>query len=291
MNASSKWASCASSPRVRPRLRWTSPRSGSSRPDARRSSVVLPAPFGPTRPIRSPRAIEASMASRMTKVPTSRVTPVRRRMLIGRVWRPRRAPTRARPHGGWRRHASFARSVPARRPGRLRRPVSPTVPSPPSSVQRRPARRGPPVIVRRIAAAPFRSAALQPLAPRAEVGRPRPDDDPLDRPAAARTRLAGPLVDLQVLLHRAVAIGRRVVVDRAAAPLDGLAEDPPERLVQVPLVGGAERAGGPQRVQPGRPERLVRVDVADAGEERLVEQQRLEPALRAAEGSGGSRAP
>ena len=53
----------------------TSPRSGSSRPAARRSSVVLPAPFGPTRPIRSPSAIAASMSSRITNVPTSRVTP------------------------------------------------------------------------------------------------------------------------------------------------------------------------------------------------------------------------
>ena len=47
MKTSSRWASCASRPSVRPRLRTTWPRSGSSRPEARRSSVVLPAPFGP----------------------------------------------------------------------------------------------------------------------------------------------------------------------------------------------------------------------------------------------------
>ena len=240
MNASSKWASCASRPRVRPRLRWTSPRSGSSRPDARRSSVVLPAPFGPTRPIRSPRAIEASMASRMTKVPTSRVTPVRRRMLIGRVWSPRRAPTHARLRGGWRRHASFARSGPGPQPGRASVGVRPSVPSP---GQLGPAATGParPAGHRpqdRRGTLPVGGA--EPLAPRAEMGRPRPDDDPLDRPAAARTRLAGALVDLQVLLHRAVAIGRGVVVDRAAAPLDGLAQDPSG----APRTGAARRRGG-----------------------------------------------
>ncbi len=60
MNASSKWASWVSSPSVRPRRRLTVPRSGSSRPATIRRSVVLPAPFGPTRPIRSPSAIAAS---------------------------------------------------------------------------------------------------------------------------------------------------------------------------------------------------------------------------------------
>ena len=122
--------------------------------------------------------------------------------------------------------ARFVRSVRARAAARAASSaVSPTVPSPASSVQRRPARRGPPVIVRRIAAAPLRSDGAQPLAPRAEMRRTRTDDDPLDRPSAARARLAGPLVDLQVLLHRAVAVGRRVVVDRAAATLDGLGQD------------------------------------------------------------------
>ena len=123
----------------------------------------------------------------------------------------------------------------------------------------------------------------QALAPRAEVRRARPDDDPLDGAPAARTRLAGSLVDLQVLLHRAVAVGRRVVVDRAAAPLDRLGQDRADRLEQAALVGRAERADGPQRMEPGRPQRLVGVDVADAGDERLVEQQWLEPALAAAQ--------
>ena len=114
MNASSKWASWASSPRVRPRLRWTSPRSGSSRPAASRSSVVLPAPFGPTRPIRSPSAIEASIASRMTNVPTSRVTPVRRRMLIGRSAGGPGAAADARAAARRVAAARFVRSVRAR---------------------------------------------------------------------------------------------------------------------------------------------------------------------------------
>ena len=175
--------------------------------------------------------------------------------------------------------ARFVRSVRARDDARAAScGVSPTVPSPARSVQRPPDRRGPPVIVRRIAAAPLRSRGAQSLAPRAEVGRSRADDDPLDRPPAARARFAGALVDLQVLLHRAVAVGRRVVVDRASAAHDGLGQDPPDLVVQVPLVGGSQRPGRPERMEPGRPQRLVGVDVADAGDERLVEQERLEPA-------------
>ena len=110
------------------------------------------------------------------------------------------------------------------------------------------------------------------------MGRTRADDDPLDRPPAARARFAGALVDLQAFLHRAIAVGRRVVVDRAPATLDGLGQDGPDRVVQPSFVGRPERPGGPQRMEPGGPQRLVGVDVADAGQERLVEQQRLEPA-------------
>ncbi len=43
-----------------------------------------------------------------------------------------------------------------------------------------------------------------------------------------------------------------------------------------------ERAGPAQRVEPGAPERLVRVDVADPGDEGLVEQERLESPAAAA---------
>ena len=148
MNASSKCASWASSPRVRPRLRWTSPRSGSSRPAARRSSVVLPAPFGPTRPIRSPRAIAASIASRMTNVPTSRVTPVSRRMLIDGSGRRVATPTRAR----------------ARRPARRGGPLRSLGPAcaaarPP---RRASARASPPRPARSSAAGPTRPAGHRP---------------------------------------------------------------------------------------------------------------------------------
>ena len=160
MNASSKWASWASSPRLRPRLRWTSPRSGSSRPAARRRSVVLPAPFGPTSPIRSPSAIDASIESRMTNVPTSRVTPDRRRMLIG-PGPPARTP----------------RSTPGRRPVASRRPVSfaRSVPGSTREPPRRASARASPRRPARSSARP--TAAVHPSSsagsPRHPSGRPR----------------------------------------------------------------------------------------------------------------------
>src|SRR5205814_2709618 len=48
----------------------------------------------------------------------------------------------------------------------------------------------------------------QALAPRAEMRRPGADHDPSNGPAAAQARLARPLVDGQVILHLAVAVGR-----------------------------------------------------------------------------------
>ena len=180
MNASSKCASWASRPSVSPRLRWTSPRSGSSRPAASRRSVVLPAPFGPTRPIRSPSAIDASIASRITNVPTSRVTPDRRRMLIGR--RTARPAVDARAAARRVAAARFVRSVRAR------------VAAPAASSGVRP-ERPLPCQLGPAAAGPARPAGhrpqdrrralpvgrTEPLAPRAEVRRARPDHDPLDR--------------------------------------------------------------------------------------------------------------
>ena len=47
--------------------------------------------------------------------------------------------------------------------------------------------------------------------------------------------------------------------------------------MQPPHLLGGQRVGGAQRVEPRPPQRLVRVDVADPGDEGLVQQQRLEP--------------
>ena len=217
----------------------------------------MPAPFGPTSPIRSPSAIEASMASRITNVPTSRVTPDSRRMLIGPVCRIRN--DRCSGRGPSRRGGPFRSLGPCpcrgtrglvrcQPDGPLPAQFGPTTAAPPSPTRHRPQDR------RR--ALPIRGA--KPLAPRAEMRRARADDDPLDRPPATRTRLAGPLVDLQVLLHRAVAVGCGVVVDRAAATHHGLGQDPSHFVIEVALVGRSQCArrsavdGGERPIAPHR---------------------------------------
>ena len=242
----------------------------------------MPAPFGPTRPIRSPSAIAASIESRITNVPTSRVTPVEaedRHQAPAAARAARRAasprPAACAPPGG----------VAARSPRRVAR-----LPSPSSSVQRRPRRRRPPVIVR--AGSPRRPSDPRPAAAgtTSRSASSGPDDDPLGsagRSAGTARRCAG---RRQALLHRAVAVGRGVVIDRGAAPLHGLGQDPPDRLVEAPLVRRAERPRRAQRMQPRAPQRLVGVDVADACQERLVEQQRLQAALAASDGRRRNRA-
>ena len=283
MNAASKCDSWASRPIVSPRLRWTAPPSGSSRPGGDPEQRRL---AGAVRPDEPDPVVDRDRGGDLVE-----------------------DDERARPRGGRARGGGSTSAQPAdrgpggRAPGgrgpprplgprrsatRAAAPASPARPDAPLPARqlrpapargRRPARTssgGSP-------ARPARSAGGQALAPRAEVGRPAADDDPPDRPAAAAARLAGPLVDLEVLLHLAVAVGRRVVVDRRAAPDHRLGEDPPDLDPEPPLVGRAERPGRPERMEARRPERLVGVDVADAGDERLVQQQRLEPALPGAE--------
>jgi len=87
------------------------------------------------------------------------------------------------------------------------------------------------------------------------VRRSSAHDDPPDRPPASIARLAAALIDLQMLLHRAVAFGRGVVVDGAAASFDRLCEDVAQRLVEAARVGGPESVGVAERVELRPPER------------------------------------
>jgi hypothetical protein len=78
------------------------------------------------------------------------------------------------------------------------------------------------------------------------VGSPLADHDAPDRSSAAEARLARTLVDGQVLLHRAVTVGRGVVVDGRAAPLDRLGQDGPDRAVEP---GDVARRSGCSRAR------------------------------------------
>ena len=134
-------------------------------PDTIRSSVVLPAPFGPdeAHPL-ARRDRRRSTWSRMTNVPISRTTPSRRTRLTRRP--PARRCRPARPLDARRRPPSSARSW--RSPRAASSVVRPSAPSPSSSTQRRPRRpvgRRPGVASSSRAASPPRVAA-----PRAGAG-------------------------------------------------------------------------------------------------------------------------
>ncbi len=231
----------------------------------------------------------ASIRSRITNVPTSRTTPDRRTSDIRRAPRVGRlsgAPARmCRPHRvlarsrqRWPGRPAPRPRLPARSPGASPLPGASAprapwpLPGPPRRASGRARRRWPdrstggPFAPRRGCPGPrgqdgHGAASVggrQALAPRAEVRRASADHDAPDRAAAARARLAGPLVDLQSLLHRPVAVGCRVVVDRRAAPLDRLGQHGPDLAVQSeprrvaaawPRSGadGAGRARGPRR--------------------------------------------
>src|SRR5689334_1853395 len=109
---------------------------------------------------------------------------------------------------------------------------------------------------------------------RAEVRAAAADDDLLNRPAAVRARLTLPPVDEKLILERAPrAVDMPEVVDRSALGLDPSRERRFDRIAQpLPLWPG-EPPGLPQRVDPGAKQGFVGVDVADARDPALVEQE------------------
>src|SRR3954454_22628306 len=130
----------------------------------------------------------------------------------------------------------------------------------------------------RAAGRPAAGVAPQPhLAARAEVGRAAADDDADDLAPAGEAGLSLAGVDEELLLHRPpLAAAFAVVVDRGAAGVDSGFQGRHDRVAQRLQVLGLHRAGWGERVQTRPIERLVGVDVADAGDARLVEQEGLQ---------------
>ena len=96
----------------------------------------------------------------------------------------------------------------------------------------------------------------------------------LDRPAAAPARLAGPPVDAELVLHRALRV--RTVAEIGALALDAAPERPPHAPAQSRDLLRLELGCRPQRMEPRVPEGLVGVDVPDARDDALVEEHSLQ---------------
>jgi len=83
-------------------------------------------------------------------------------------------------------------------------------------------------------------------------------------------------------LERAgIAARAAVVAERGSARPDRGAQDPPQMAMQLRHRRAGEVGGAREGVDPRRPQDLVDVDVAETGDHRLIEQQRLHAAATA----------
>lgn len=113
------------------------------------------------------------------------------------------------------------------------------------------------------------------LTPRAIEGRPPALDDP-PNPGAASASPALAVIDPKACGEIAeLAVGPRIIAKSRSAGLDRLGNDFPDRCDEAPHAGPRQPAGCPARVDPGAVKRFAHIDIAKAGDDPLVEQQRL----------------
>ena len=116
------------------------------------------------------------------------------------------------------------------------------------------------------------------------MGAAASEEDAADGGSADQAGLAGAHVDAMLELEEAGhTVGIHVVGDRGTAERDGVPQDVLQGGVEPVELGAGEAAGDAGGADSGVEEALVGVDVADAVEERLVEQGGLDGELAAAE--------
>ena len=105
--------------------------------------------------------------------------------------------------------------------------------------------------------------------------------DLFDRRLAAQARFAGSAIDAEFVLHLPLEPGAADVIANAGAALvDGARQHRDDRRgAALGLLAPSGRLAEQRRMEPGLEERFVGVNVADAGDDRLIEQDRLEIAL------------
>ena len=112
------------------------------------------------------------------------------------------------------------------------------------------------------------------------------NDDLADWRSAVAARLVFAGVDAVLKLEEAAdAFGIDVIGDRRAAELDGMAENLLESDMEAVEFGAGEPAGLAAGTDTGAEEAFIGIDIAHAGEQRLVEQCGLDGELAAAEES------
>src|SRR5690349_16411964 len=125
--------------------------------------------------------------------------------------------------------------------------------------------------------------AASALAAHAEERRPLPDRARTDRRAAGAAGLAGAAIDVELLLEVAgQPVGTDEVAQRGAAARDRMREDAPDLECEALVALARHRARRARRMDPRGEQRLARIDVADADDDRLVHQELLDRGLAAA---------
>lgn len=107
-------------------------------------------------------------------------------------------------------------------------------------------------------------------------------DDALNFGSADRTRFSCPVIHTKVILEFTAAIDP---VDGCAVAADALTEDTADCFVQCVCLGSGNGVRGSQRIELGKVQRLIGVDIAQSRKKGLVQQQRLELAVFALQGS------
>ena len=102
---------------------------------------------------------------------------------------------------------------------------------------------------------------------------------PLDGRATAAAGLTGTAIDTQVLLILSLPTGTSDIISDARAALgNGFPQHRGHQAPEPLGLGRAEAVRGPCRVQAGLEQGFVGVDVADAGDQPLIEEHSLEAA-------------
>jgi hypothetical protein len=106
------------------------------------------------------------------------------------------------------------------------------------------------------------------------------DNDPLDCLATARAGLAGASKDLQLVSIAALMFGNRIKIgftgsQRSSQISEAAFKHPPDGSVKHPNFSFRQRGGHAAGVNPRFPERLINVNIAESGDEGLIQQQRF----------------
>lgn len=122
------------------------------------------------------------------------------------------------------------------------------------------------------------------LAARTDMCAPLSDNDALDGCAASGTRLPGPAEHLQSLMIAAPPASHRVEVrvsfpERCAHIAEAAMQHGPDGMVQTPCFLRGKLGRPATWMKPCQPQGFVHIDIAQAGDRRLVEQQRLQSSL------------